>query len=271
MMKSSHHQHGQGETARGTAWNQLDWEMRPSGMLVQRREDGAEGGGPGPMIRINVSYGSSHYEIFLPSSSSFGEMKNMLAQKCGLEPKDQRLFFRGKEKDDDENLQVAGLKDNSKMLLLECQASKERKLEQLKKAEEISKACEAVARVKVEVDKLSERVAALEVSVHERKKVSDKEFEISTELLMRLLLKLDGIEAEGEARLQRKAEVRRVQGFVDTLDSLKAQNSNPFSNRSNAASITTNWETFESGVGSLSAPPSASSASKVTKDWKQFE
>ena len=37
--------------------------------------------------------------------------------------------------------------------------------------------------------------------------VSDKEFVVSTELLMRQLLKLDGIEAEGEAKLQRKAEV----------------------------------------------------------------
>lgn len=38
-------------------------------------------------------------------------------------------------------------------------------------------------------------------------KVSDKEFVVSTELLMRQLLTLDGIEAEGEAKLQRKVEV----------------------------------------------------------------
>ena len=39
-------------------------------------------------------------------------------------------------------------------------------------------------------------------------RVSDKEFLMSTELLMRQLLKLDGIEAEGgEVKLQRKAEV----------------------------------------------------------------
>lgn len=37
--------------------------------------------------------------------------------------------------------------------------------------------------------------------------VEDKEFDVSTELLMRQLLKLDGIEADGEAKLQRKAEV----------------------------------------------------------------
>lgn len=38
-------------------------------------------------------------------------------------------------------------------------------------------------------------------------KVSDKEFAVSTELLMMQLLKLDGIKADGEARVKRKAEV----------------------------------------------------------------
>lgn len=88
-----------------------------------------------------------------------GEMKAMLAQKCGLEPKEQRLFFRGKEKEDNENIHTAGIKANSKVLLLEDQASKERKVEQLKKAEEMKKACEAIAGVRAEVDKLSERVS----------------------------------------------------------------------------------------------------------------
>lgn len=47
----------------------------------------------------------------------------------------------------------------------------------------------------------------LEKSVLAGRKVEDKEFVVLTELLMVQLLKLDGIEAEGEARAQRKAEV----------------------------------------------------------------
>ena len=45
------------------------------------------------------------------------------------------------------------------------------------------------------------------MAVNSGTKVSDEEFGVSAELLMRELLKLDGIEAEGEAKLQRKAEV----------------------------------------------------------------
>jgi len=51
------------------------------------------------------------------------------------------------------------------------------------------------------------QVSALDVAVNGGTKVSDKEFVVTTELLMRKLLELDGIKAEGEAKLQRKAEV----------------------------------------------------------------
>ena len=54
---------------------------------------------------------------------------------------------------------------------------------------------------------LSLQVAALQVAVNGGTNVEDKEFVVSTELLMRQLLKLDSIDAEGEAKLQRKAEV----------------------------------------------------------------
>ncbi|KAK9291258.1 hypothetical protein L1049_009446 [Liquidambar formosana] len=255
-----------------------DLEVRPGGMLVQKRDDdGDDGSGSGgkgvngQMIKIKVTHGSSHHEHHIPSHSTFGDLKRVLAQKTGLEPKEQRLFFRGKEKEDDEYLHIAGVKNLSKVLLLEDQASKERKLEEMKKSSEISRACEAVAQVRVEVDKLSEKVATLESAVHKGTKVEEKEFSVLTELFMRQLLKLDSIEAEGEAKVQRKMEVRRVQNLVEKLDTLKARNANPFSNSGNAVSVTTNWETFDSGMGSLSAPPPMPSSTNVTQDWEQFD
>lgn len=51
------------------------------------------------------------------------------------------------------------------------------------------------------------QVSVLEVAINAGDKASEKEFLLLTELLMKQLLKLDGIEAEGEAKLQRKAEV----------------------------------------------------------------
>ncbi|KAF7825508.1 BAG family molecular chaperone regulator 4 [Senna tora] len=251
--------------------DEIEWEMRPGGMFVQRRFVDASSSRGGPMIRVNVSYCSSLHELFLPAESTFGDVKKLLAHKTGLEPKEQRLFFRGKEKQDQEHLHLGGVKDKSKILLLEDSTSKERKLEEMRKNSEMLKASQAVAGVKVEVDKLSERVSALEVAVNGGTKVAEKEFLISTELLMRQLLKLDSIEAEGEAKLQRKAEVRRVQNIVDTLDSLKEKNSKPFGNNGNAVSVTTKWENFGSGMGSLNAPPPMSSSGKVTRDLEQFD
>lgn len=250
----------------------IEWEMRPGGMLVQRREDGDDEDG-GPMIKIKVSYGSSLYDLSVPCRTTFGELKKLLASKTGLEPGEQRLFFRGREKDDTETLHMAGLKDLSKLLLMEQHSSKERKMEEARKKEEILKACEAVAEVRAEVDKLSQKVSSLQASVDSGVKVDEKEFIISTELLMVQLLKLDSIEAEGEAKAQRKNEVRRVQSYVDALDALKTKNANPIGTFSNSVSVSTNWETFDSGVGSLTPPsPSvSSSASKITQDWESFE
>ena len=47
----------------------------------------------------------------------------------------------------------------------------------------------------------------MEKAVNGGAKVAEKQFVVLSELLMRDLLKLDGIEAEGEAKVQRKMEV----------------------------------------------------------------
>ncbi|KAJ9698737.1 hypothetical protein PVL29_007678 [Vitis rotundifolia] len=248
---------------------EIDWELRPGGMLVQKRN--GEDAASSPMIKIKVSHGSYHHYITIPAQSTFGDLKTVLAHETGLEPKEQRLLFRGKEKENDECLHMVGVKEMSKVILLEDPASKEKKLEEMKKDQGILKAYEAVALVRVEVDKLSEKVVALERAVRGGNKVVDKEFVVLTELLMVQLLKLDTIEADGEAKVQRRIEVCRIQSFVDTLDNLKARNSNPFNNSTNAVSVTTKWLAFESGVGSLSAPTPLQSSTKITQDWELFD
>ena len=66
-------------------------------------------------------------------------------------------------------------------------------------------------------------------------------------------------------------QVRRVQNFHETLDKLKLRNSNPFSNRSKTLPMTTKWETFDSGMGSLTAPPPMSSSIRETLDLEHFD
>ncbi|CAL8998948.1 PREDICTED: BAG family molecular chaperone regulator 4-like [Prunus mume] len=249
---------------------QIDWELRPGGMLVQKRDIGDASSGP--MIKIKVSHGSYYHDVIVHAQSTFGDLKRVLAHETGLEPKEQRLLFRGKEKEDNECLHMAGVKDMSKIILLEDPASKEKKLEEMKKNQGVLKAYEEVAKVRAEVDKLSQKIVDFEATLLSGTKVSDKEIGVLTELLMVELLKLDAIAADGEAKVQRRVEVRRVQSFVDTLDKLKARNSNPFSNKSsNAVSVTTKWERFELGVGSLNAPTPLPSSTKITQDWELFD
>lgn len=216
-----------------------------------------------PRVTIKVSYASQAFDLPVPAEFTFGEVKGILSSIIGLEPKMQKLLFRGKEKEDNEYLHWAGVKDNSKVLVMEEETVEEKIPEEVRVTTEISRGAEAVAEVRTEVDKLSEQVSAVQAVVFGGTNVEDKDIVCLTEMLMRQLLKLDGIEAEGEGKVQRKMEVRRVQSLVETMDAVKAKNSNPFSNNSNAVSVTTEWETFESGVGSLNAPPPPNPALEV--------
>ncbi|XP_052207697.1 BAG family molecular chaperone regulator 4-like isoform X2 [Diospyros lotus] len=212
-------------------------------MLVQKRTvDENSSAGGGPTIRIKVSHGSSHRDISLPAQSTFGDLKRVLANETGLEPKEQRLLFRGKEKNDEEYLHMVGVVDMSKVILLEDPASKERKLKEKKRNQCILNAYQAVAKVRADADKLPDQAISLETSVKNGTSVADKDFVVLTELL-----KLDAIEADGEAKVQRQVESGSTRS---ESHGLKAANSNP----SSAVSGSAKWETFDCGVGGLSAP-----------------
>lgn len=215
-----------------------------------------------PLLTIKVAHGLRQHEITIPSEATFGDLKFILAPLTDVHPHEQRLMFKGKQKDDNDHLHTVGVKNKSKILLIEDLASKERKWEESRKNERIAKACQAVAHIRGEVDKLAAQVTSLESTVESGNKVAGNEFALLSELLMRQLLKLDGIGAEGEAKVQRKSEVQRVQRFADVVDRLKAQNNDPLycsnavksssdtrdtSNSTSATSsaATTNWEHFD--------------------------
>lgn len=49
----------------------IDWELRPGGMLVQKRQ--SLDSSSSPMIKIKVSHGSYHHEVTVPAQSTFGK------------------------------------------------------------------------------------------------------------------------------------------------------------------------------------------------------
>ncbi|XP_058069819.1 BAG family molecular chaperone regulator 4-like isoform X2 [Magnolia sinica] len=218
---------------------EIDSELRPIEMLSQKTNGKTNGDdgvwASGPMIKINASHSTKQHQMTLPVHSTFG------------------------------------VKDMSKVVLMEDAASKERKLEEMKRDQVISEALNSVALVRAEVDKLSQKASSLEAVMHGGTKVAEKEFVVLTELFMAQLLKLDSIDAGGEAKVQRQSEVRCVQNCVEALDKLKVRNSNPFISSSNAVSTLTEWATFDSGVGSRNAFPTLSSSCKITHDWERFD
>lgn len=52
----------------------------------------------------------------------------ILSLVTSLEPREQRILFKGKERDDDKYLHMVGVRDNDKVLLLQDPAIKEKKL-----------------------------------------------------------------------------------------------------------------------------------------------
>ncbi|KAK9108347.1 hypothetical protein Syun_024358 [Stephania yunnanensis] len=106
---------------------EIKWEVRPGGMLVQKREDFDQSSGE-TIIKVRVSTGSQWHDISIEATSTFGELKVVLSLVTGLEPREQRILFRGKERDDGDYLHMEGVGDMDKVLLLEDPAIKERKL-----------------------------------------------------------------------------------------------------------------------------------------------
>lgn len=68
----------------------------------------------------------------------------ILSLVTGLEPREQRLLFKGKERDDGEYLHMVGVRDKDKVLLLQDPAIKEMKLLNLAGGQPISNPCPTI-------------------------------------------------------------------------------------------------------------------------------
>ncbi|VVB15671.1 unnamed protein product [Arabis nemorensis] len=201
--------------------------MRPGGMLVQKRNPDSDPAGPPPppMIRVRIKYGAVYHEISISPQASFGELKKMLSGPTGIHHQDQKLMYKDKERDSKDFLDILGVKDKSKMVLIEDPISQEKRFLEMRKIAKTEKASKAISDISLEVDRLGGRVSAFEMVIKKGGKVAEKDLVTMIELLMNELIKLDGIVAEGDVKLQRKMQVKRVQNFVETVDLLKVKNS----------------------------------------------
>ncbi|XP_074282082.1 BAG family molecular chaperone regulator 3-like [Silene latifolia] len=207
-----------------------NWELRPCGMLVQKRIDADQNTKPPPSVRVRVKYGSSYHEILINSQATFGELKKKLSGPTGLHHEDQKVYFKDKERSSKEFLDIVGVKDKSKLVVVEDPISQEKRYLEMKRNAKMEKAAKSISQISLEVDKLAAQVADLESVILKGGRVAETEVVSVIELLMNELIKLDGIVADGDVKLQRKMQVVRVQKYVETLDVLKAKNAMPKSN-----------------------------------------
>ncbi|GKB40417.1 BAG family molecular chaperone regulator 1-like protein [Tanacetum coccineum] len=116
------------------------------------------------------------------------------------------------------------------MVLFDDIMSREKRLVENLKTVKTEKAKTEIVSITSEIDKLAKQVGNLEKEIYGGKKVVEKVLLNLIELLMSQLIKLDGIIAEGDVKLQRRMQVKRVQKYIEVLDMLKIRNSKIASN-----------------------------------------
>uniref|UniRef100_A0A2P2NY49 Ubiquitin-like domain-containing protein n=1 Tax=Rhizophora mucronata TaxID=61149 RepID=A0A2P2NY49_RHIMU len=240
-------------TASSSREEEVKWEMRPGGMLVQKRDENNNvNGAPPRNFRLRIAYGALRYEITVNCQATFGEVKKLLTAETGLQTGDQRLIYHGKERENREYLDRCGVKDRSKVILMEDPASVEKRYVEMRRNARIQTANRAISNMSMEVDRLVDQVSAIEKSISNGVKVPEVQITTLMEMLMRQAIKLDSISAEGDASAQKNLQGKRVQKCVESLDVLKITNG-----RIKPVVVTTKWETFD--------PPS------ITAQWQLFD
>ncbi|KAM0879492.1 hypothetical protein ACQ4PT_034202 [Festuca glaucescens] len=205
------------------------WEVRPGGMLVQKRvagddETALEDVKPVPTIRVKAKHCGVTHEIYISAEATFGELRKLLSERAGAHQEDLKVLYKGKEQDPKAFLDMAGVKDRSKITVVDDPEARARRLIEERRQGHLQKAAKAVAAVAAEVDKIAPKVSVLEASVRKGEKVAEKDVSTVTEMLMNELLKLDAVVAGGDVKAQRRVQVKRVQKYVETLDAVMAKN-----------------------------------------------
>lgn len=201
-------------------------EIRPGGMFVQIRnsESSNQSSVSVPTIKVRVKFGSTYHEVLISPQASFGELKKMLSEKTGLHPEEQKLIYKKKERDSKGYLDVARVRDGSKIVLVEDVIIRERRCLEMLKIAKFQKDSNSITQICLQVDKYAQQATNLEAIASRGEKVTDEHLDNLIGNLMTELVKLDEIVIEGDLKLQKRKQEKRVQSYIETLDMLKLRN-----------------------------------------------
>lgn len=87
-----------------------------------------------------------------------GELKKMLVGPTGLHHQDQKLLFKKKERDSKAFLDSCGVKNKSKIVVMEDPISKERRYVEMRKNAKMERASKSISEISLEVDRLAGQV-----------------------------------------------------------------------------------------------------------------
>lgn len=192
-----------------------EWERRPGGMLVQKRIGKPEG--PVANLRLRIAYGALRHDIYVSSTATFTEVKKVMSEETGLKVEEQRVIYRGKERENGEYLDVCGVKDKSKLVLIQDASSIERRFIQMRINAKIQTANRSINNVCLELDQLEEQVTVIEKSISNGVKVPEVQIITLIEMLMRQAIKLESISAQGDASAQKILQVLSINHLVNFM------------------------------------------------------
>lgn len=82
----------------------------------------------------------------------------MVAGPTGLHAADQRLIYKGRERDSKCFLDSMGVRDGSKIVVVEDEVSRERRCLESRKSATLDKASKEIAAIRFDVDSLADQV-----------------------------------------------------------------------------------------------------------------
>ncbi|CAH8364247.1 unnamed protein product [Eruca vesicaria subsp. sativa] len=250
-----------------------EWELRPGGMVVQRRSD--DSSNVPRDIHVRVKFGSVHHEISINSQSTFGELKKRLSVKTGVHHQDMKILYKDKERDSKMFLDLCGVKDGSRLVLKEDPISQEKRLLEMRKLVVKEKANKSISDISFQADRLAGKLSAFEVVIGKGVKVEEESLESLLEMLMNQLVKLDAILCDGDIKLKKKIQEERLQKYVEALDVLKVKNSlqpqTQLKPQTQPQRKERDLVTFEEETSRKCAAPSPDPPVIITTRWETFD